>query len=104
MDEENIAFLVSPGVTKIFPLEELEGPFCGLIALRRPSRAVTTSGLRWDLSGQSLELGKLTSTSNSISSYSLPAASDSERRPGESCVTIETSESLLWTCELRFSW
>ena len=47
--------------------------------------SVSTSGLRWNISGQRMEWGGLVSTSNEID--------------GE-VVEVSTSHTLLWTCSL----
>jgi thiamine pyrophosphokinase len=61
--------------------ESLAGLAVGLVPLSGPT-AVTTHGLRWDLSSARLEMGGLVSSSN---------------RPIELLVKVETDRPLLWT-------
>jgi thiamine pyrophosphokinase len=63
-----------------------EGRYIGLIPLATPARAVTTTGLQWNLNGEALEFGKRISSSNSI-----PGTAGDEE------VTVESSDPLIWT-------
>lgn len=64
-----------------------EGPTCGLIPIGGRVNSITTTGLQWDLREGSLQMGVCVSSSNSV-------------RPGASEVTVETSDTVLWTVEL----
>ena len=63
-----------------------EGPTCGLIPLMGPCKEVTTTGLKWDLEGDTpIEFGGLVSSSN---------------RVVDDVVTVETSSPMLFTTEM----
>lgn len=80
MDHQNMAFLLEPEVEN--RIEVGKEKVCGLIPLGQPCKSVTTSGLKWNLEGQSLEFGGLVSTSNHIL---------------DSTVTIRCSSPLIFT-------
>jgi thiamine pyrophosphokinase len=60
---------------------ERRGDKCGLVPLGGPVRRVTTRGLRWDLAGQALQLGRLVSTCNVIEA---------------DAVHVDASDPVLW--------
>lgn len=64
-----------------------EGPTCGLIPVGGRVNSITTTGLQWDLHGQALEMGAFVSSSNAL-------------RPDATEVTVQTSDTVLWTVEL----
>mmetsp|Transcript_9091 Transcript_9091/g.11823 ORF Transcript_9091/g.11823 Transcript_9091/m.11823 type:complete len:261 (+) Transcript_9091:237-1019(+) len=76
-----MGFLLSPGSHRIIPDRSYESKICGLIPISTPCTAVTTTGLKWNLSGHTLEFGGLISTSNEL------IASE---------VTVENSHHLFW--------
>jgi thiamine pyrophosphokinase len=86
LGQPSIAFLLSPGKHRIEPLEfeSTAGNHCGLIPVDGPCRSVTTTGLGWDLTNDTIGFGKLVSTSNFIKS-------------DVDAVTVDTSDFLLWT-------
>ena len=59
------ARLIPKGLTTIVPDLNAEGPTCGLFPLLGPA-TVSTTGLRWNLHGQTLTFGTLISTSNEM--------------------------------------
>ena len=64
---ENMVQLLEPGRHVIIPDRNLEeGPTCGLIPIGLPVDNITTNGLKWNLSKQTLNFGGLVSTSNRI--------------------------------------
>jgi thiamine pyrophosphokinase len=82
----------------IRPDVEIEGPICGLLPMAGKCRSATTTGLRWNLEKQALEMGGLISTSNEFAS---PSPSASSR---EVVVTVENSDPLLWTTAIKDAW
>lgn len=60
-----LARLLRPGESIIHPDPSREGPTCGLVPIRGPTRA-HTQGLKYNLSGQEMKFGGLLSTSNAI--------------------------------------
>ncbi|GAA0160929.1 kinase [Lithospermum erythrorhizon] len=70
----------------------VEGPDCGLIPIAGPSRRITTTGLKWNLTDAEMSFGKLVSTSNSVQGDVVTVTSDSDllwtitiKRPQEKC-------------------
>ena len=90
----SMAFVVPANTSvAIVPDAEREGPSCGLVPMCGPAGSVRTSGLRWNLEGDSLEMGRLISTSNAF---------DVGGTGGE--VRIETDAPLLWTTDVSRLW
>jgi thiamine pyrophosphokinase len=93
-DDTSMAVLVPAGETSLFlavgatttKCAVSEGPSCGLIPIGQPVRAMTTTGLQWNLNEQGMHFGGLVSTSNRVT--------DQE-------VTIVSSEPFLFTAELH---
>ena len=75
------------GSTRRADLWSLEDVVCGA------AETVRTSGLRWNLTGGGLEMGRLISTSNAL---------DVVGTDGE--VRIETDAPLLWTTDVSRMW
>jgi len=82
VSDGNFAELLGSGSHLIHCNSSLEGPTCGLIPLGSPTRSITTTGLRWNMTHQSMAFGGLVSTSNIIESES---------------VEVTTSDPVLWT-------
>ena len=90
----SMAFVV-PARTRVTIVPDVahEGPTCGLIPVCGAAKNVRTSGLRWNLTGGGLEMGRLISTSNAL---------DVDGTDGE--VRIETDAPLLWTTDVSRMW
>lgn len=84
----NVLMMLTAGKHRIDVDASCEGPMCGLLPIGSAVQSVTTRGLKWDVTDQAMTfgLGGLVSTSNEIV---------------EQFVSIETSQPLLWTCEMR---
>ena len=65
---------------------KIEGNACGLIPIGSRCDSARTSGLKWNLDGQSLEFGGLVSTSN---------------RMIEDTITVHASHQLIFTAEIN---
>ncbi|GAQ89409.1 thiamin pyrophosphokinase [Klebsormidium nitens] len=82
----NLALLLPEAFEhEIYPDRGVEGPICALIPVGSPVSDVHSTGLRWNLGGQSLQFGELISTSNEIKA---------ER------ISVRAKGPLLWTTEL----
>lgn len=90
ISRQNVTSVLSSGIHHIYIDASNEGPICGLIPVGFPARSVTTKGLKWNLHAQALSFGQhgLISTSNETV---------------EQTVVIETTDPLLWTCELHLA-
>jgi len=69
----------------------IEGPTCGLLPVGNKVDEITTTGLKWNLSGDALEMGLFISSSNRM------CENNSER-----IVTVRASQAILfsWCYEL----
>ena len=85
----SMVFVLPAGKHEIISDPRLEESTCGLIPLGSMCRSVSTTGLEYNLTDQSLGFGELVSSSNAV-------------RNGCKRVTVETSDPLLWTTSL--SW
>jgi thiamine pyrophosphokinase len=70
-----------------------EGPSCGLLPVGSKCDWVYTTGLQWNLNGESMEFGGLVSTSNLILPSPTGCGPIAE-------VTVRSSHPLLWTTEI----
>lgn len=95
VDASSTTFLLNSGRHVISPLRcevgIVEGGVVGLLPIGGPVRCLTTTGLQWNLDGGSLEFGKLVSSSNRV-------ADDAQ---ANHCITIETSDPLIWNCSFE---
>ena len=81
MGQGNIAEVLVAGTHRL-ELGRYEGPTCGLIPVFGRCAAVTTRGLRWDLTHRATGFGDMVSTSNHAESHVLE---------------VTTDRALLWT-------
>lgn len=84
----NILLVLSQGEHIISVDVAREGPNCGLVPIGGPVSNVTTQGLQWNVTDETLSFGKggLISTSNHVL---------------EPTVLVRTSHPLLWTIQFR---
>ena len=84
LSEDSIAVLLRPGRSSIAVNSGLERGYCGLLPIGEPCSSCTTTGLQWNLNGQSMRFGGLVSTSNLLA-------------PGHPTVEVSSTTPLLWT-------
>lgn len=84
-DDSNFSNWIFPGRTKILTPQKVTTNVCGLLPLLKPV-SLKTKGLRWNLNGQTLAMGKFISSSNEV------AAKE---------VTIDTKVPIFWTLQAK---
>jgi thiamine pyrophosphokinase len=85
MGDDEICFVLPRGRSLIFcPFSNVQ---CSLVPIFGLVESVTTTGLRWNLSKQRMEFGKLISTSNELA---------------HDLVQVESSGPLLWVFDARY--
>ncbi|KAI0288008.1 thiamine pyrophosphokinase [Russula brevipes] len=86
--DENVGWVLDEGKHRISIDHSVLGPTCGLLPVGVDSTVLTTTGLRWNLTGTTSGFDGLVSTSNHLV-------------PEEDSVFIETSRPIWWVAELR---
>jgi len=86
--DENVGWVLDEGKHRISIDHSILGPTCGLLPVGVDSTVLTTTGLRWNLTGQCSGFDGLLSTSNHLV-------------PEEDTVFVETSRPIWWVAELR---
>lgn len=96
LDTDSVTFLLDERYHHEIYLQRepnvvVEGTVIGLLPIGRPAERVTTTGLQWNLHDNPLSFGQLISSSNRFCEND-PTAIQSN------CVTVDTSDDLVWTC------
>ncbi|KAH7296501.1 hypothetical protein KP509_26G025700 [Ceratopteris richardii] len=79
INDESMVFLLSKEFIHRIHINRVnEGPYCGLIPLGNQAKSTTTTGLRWNLEGQSMEFGGLISVCNQLQSDDVTVMSDTD--------------------------
>ncbi|KAJ1802334.1 thiamine pyrophosphokinase [Coemansia sp. RSA 2599] len=86
VSDDNLTFVVPAGKNTVMVNRQIDGPTCGILPLAGET-VLTTSGLRWNLSGHKSSFEGLMSTSNIVDSHE--------------SVSIETTLPVAWTCEFN---
>ncbi|KAH9959599.1 hypothetical protein BC827DRAFT_1260996 [Russula dissimulans] len=86
--DENVGWVLDEGKHRISIDHSILGPTCGLLPVGVDSTVLTTTGLRWNLTGQCSGFDGLLSTSNHLV-------------PEEDTVFVETSRPIWWVAEMR---
>nr|CAD7257148.1 unnamed protein product [Timema shepardi] len=86
--QDSLTWVLTPGTHAISVPDILRRHqcWCSLVPFGSRAKCVTTKGLKWDLDGQSMEFGKLLSTSNTYSDKPV--------------VTVQTDTTLTWSMGL----
>ena len=84
LSEDSIVCLLPAGESELAVDSGMERGECGLVPIGEPCSRCSTSGLRWNLSGQTMRFGALVSTSNQL-------------LPDRPSVHVTASSPLLWT-------
>ncbi|XP_053373911.1 thiamin pyrophosphokinase 1-like [Mercenaria mercenaria] len=87
LSSQSMSCLLQKGCHRLKVDSGMEGESCGLVPIAGQCNTVTTSGLKWNLDGQSMCFGGLISTSNTWN--------------GADTVTVETDSPLLWMMDLK---
>jgi thiamine pyrophosphokinase len=92
----NCAYLLKGGLdtTHYINLQKgIEGPGCSLLPIGTPVRSIFTTGLKWNLDGQSMGYGQLVSSSNCLED-----SNNSEQSKAQ--LTVRTEDTLLLCFDL----
>ncbi|XP_026477385.1 thiamin pyrophosphokinase 1-like isoform X2 [Ctenocephalides felis] len=89
LSSASISWLLQPGHHEIHIPEKLiaDRAWCALMPVGNKCQSVTTTGLRWNLKGVSMEFGAMVSTSNTYD--------------GSPTVTINNSDPILWSMSMK---
>ena len=88
LSESTLCFLIPAGLSSLeFPAGQ-EDQFCGLVPVGEPASCVTTTGLHWNVTNESMRLGGLISTSNKLNGR---------------VVTVSTDKPLLFTSTYSYN-
>lgn len=87
LSSQSILCLLQKGCHILKVDSGFEGDHCGLVPIAGKCDCVSTTGLKWNLDKNPMSFGDLFSTSNTLS--------------GESSVTIETDNPLLWMISVK---
>lgn len=87
LSETSMLYLLpGPGRFTIIPDKAMEGPICGLLPVGAPCESISTSGLKWNLSNETLAFGSMVSSSNEFFGR---------------VVEVSCSGPLVWMSELK---
>lgn len=87
LGDGSLTWLLTPGPHKIMVPDRMRDSNIGLIPLGKECTDVTTTGLKWNLTHDSMRFGNLISTSNTFGE-------------GDE-VTVTTNSELIWTMEIK---
>eukprot|EP00123_Amoebidium_parasiticum_P012899 comp21642_c2_seq1/m.30410 comp21642_c2_seq1/g.30410 ORF comp21642_c2_seq1/g.30410 comp21642_c2_seq1/m.30410 type:complete len:332 (-) comp21642_c2_seq1:7-1002(-) len=90
INNESLVMLLDTGRHRLFIEPGLEGPTCGLLPVGIRCQSVTTTGLRWNLNGDEMEMGALVSSSNQF-----------DTNDSTHIVTVDTSDPIVWTSNIH---
>lgn len=92
LGRNSLTWLLQAGTHRIFVPQQLrlypEKNYVGIFPLGSPCNECTTTGLKWNIRGKLMEMGGLTSSSNTYN--------------GDPFVTITNSSPLLWTMTMGY--
>ncbi|XP_060597490.1 thiamin pyrophosphokinase 1-like [Ruditapes philippinarum] len=87
LSSQSMTCLLQKGCHRLKVNSGYEGDSCGLVPIAGKCNCISTTGLKWNLDKQAMSFGELISTSNTWN--------------GDSDVTVETDNSLLWMMNVK---